>query len=198
MNWLHCCPVVSVGSGNWFALFPFQKVPSENQPIRISIHLYNHFMKLNKGKPSSAVEGEWKEHVLLGRFHCCTVWIITVTLIDLPPLFLLSTVTSAMSTMAPRKEMPETSCKSYHFSVNFCVAPILNLKVKHLLQKTHTHTHKHTQTLRCVCRKNKGKIKPQMLHWLESSILAPPLSVLQRNCKIIKKKIHVFNTKGFR
>lgn len=57
----------SVGSGKCFAPFPFQKVPSENHPIKISFHFSNHFMRLTEGNARAAVRREW---VLLGWFHC--------------------------------------------------------------------------------------------------------------------------------
>lgn len=89
--------VLSVGGGNCIGPFSSQKASSENHPIKISFHLSNHFMRLNKGNASSAVG---RELVLLGWFHLSTDWIIlTVTLIDLAhPPFLLSTVKYATGT----------------------------------------------------------------------------------------------------
>ena len=63
MKRLHWGP--EAGSGNCFRPFSFQKAPSEKHPIKVSFHLGNHFMRLNKGSASSAVG---RECVLLGLF----------------------------------------------------------------------------------------------------------------------------------
>lgn len=49
----------NIGSGKCFAPFPFQKVPSEKHPIKISFYFSNHFMRLTEGNACTAVGGEW-------------------------------------------------------------------------------------------------------------------------------------------
>lgn len=79
--------VWSVESGKCFGPFLFQKAPSENHPIKISFHLSNHFMRLNKGNASTSVGSIIRLISLQHRGKT-----VAVTLIDLaqPPFkFLL-------------------------------------------------------------------------------------------------------------
>lgn len=77
----------------------FKRPPVRNTRLKSLFIWANRFMKLNKGKDSSAAR---RERVLLGWFHCSADRIIvTVTLIDSDrPLFLLFSAGKATERMA--------------------------------------------------------------------------------------------------